>query len=94
MEAGIRASKALRFGLAGQDFSNTERLAHEIGDLLAVIEKLLDWGIVDIIEIIHGKGMKVSQLARYMQQPPPRKLTVHHRVTIRKDLGASRSPDQ
>jgi NTP pyrophosphatase (non-canonical NTP hydrolase) len=68
-EVGQRVSKALRFGLMeiqpGQPLSNAERIAEELGDLLATAEELndvIDWRIVD-----KAKALKREKLARYLQ---------------------------
>lgn len=68
-EVGQRVSKALRFGLMeiqpGQPLSNAERIASELGDLLATAEELndvIDWRIVE-----NAKAEKREKLARYLQ---------------------------
>ena len=46
MEVGIRASKAVRFGLTeiqkGQDLTNLDRLKLELNDLFAVVDLIED----------------------------------------------------
>lgn len=84
MEASIRASKALRFGLAEvqpeQPYDNAARLAHEIGDILCMVELLVEHGMVAEHEIEAGTANKRRQLMRYMQNIPEGGLWPHQQV--------------
>jgi NTP pyrophosphatase (non-canonical NTP hydrolase) len=73
-EVTIRATKAKRFGLdetqPGQKWTNTQRLAHEIGDVLTMIKYVpRHCGVTDE-DIAHGMHRKEQQLARYLQTSP------------------------
>jgi len=74
-EVQQRATKAMRFGIderqPGQDLTNSERLAAEIGDLLEMIDRALDAGLINQIWIDYGRRHKQDQLAVYMQTQPP-----------------------
>lgn len=75
LEAGIRGLKAQRFGLdevqPEQDFSNRQRLGHEIGDILTMVALLTDWGLVDDEAVEWGMNNKRGQLDKYFQNQPP-----------------------
>ena len=66
-----RAAKALRFGLAevqpGQIYTNADRLAHEIGDMQEVVQRLVQRAVLDPDAILAGRENKRRQLARFMQ---------------------------
>jgi hypothetical protein len=66
-----RASKALRFGVEeaqpGQPYSNAERIGHELGDLVEVMDRLIDLGVIPADAIEHGRQNKRRQLAKFMQ---------------------------
>lgn len=70
-----RATKALRFGIIecqpGQELSNAQRLALEIGDVLEMIDQLIAVGIVSPGWIVAGKAAKRIQLAKFMQTKAP-----------------------
>ena len=70
-EIGIRASKAMRFGLheiqPGQDYDNVQRLSLEVGDLLEVIDRLQILGCVDQEYIELGKSHKKKQLSKFLK---------------------------
>lgn len=73
-EVTKRATKLLRFGPAeiqpGQEFSNAQRLAHEIGDVCEMIERLSDIGLIQEGAIEYGIAQKKKQLAEFMQHKP------------------------
>lgn len=73
-EVTQRATKLLRFGAAeiqpGQPHSNAARLAHEIGDVLEMVERLSDIGFIREIDIEYGIAHKKKQLAEFMQTKP------------------------
>lgn len=62
----VRVSKALRFGLGevqpGQLFTNAERIAAELADLLALAEVLMDRGIITVADLERKK----SKLTTFM----------------------------
>jgi hypothetical protein len=66
-----RASKALRFGLdevqPGQEFSNAQRLAHEIGDLEEVVHQLHQLDTLAYRDVETGTWAKREQLKKYLQ---------------------------
>jgi NTP pyrophosphatase (non-canonical NTP hydrolase) len=73
-EVITRATKAKRFGLdekqPGQEHTNAERLAHEIGDVLVMIELCEERCGVSRDEIVRGMEHKNEQLLKYMQTSP------------------------
>lgn len=75
LEAGIRALKAQRFGLderqPEQQNKNSDRLGHEIGDILTMVQLLTDWGLVDDEAVEAGMNHKRKQLDKYFQNQPP-----------------------
>jgi NTP pyrophosphatase (non-canonical NTP hydrolase) len=66
-----RATKAKRFGLdevqPGQPHTNAVRLAHEIGDVIAMIALCEEKCGVSRYEQMIGMENKARQLAKYMQ---------------------------
>lgn len=66
-----RVTKALRFGLAeiqpGQDLTNQERIALEIGDLFAVVDRLEAMNIINPEFIMKGIAAKNIQLIKFLQ---------------------------
>lgn len=70
-----RASKAIRFGLAEiqpeQPFSNSTRLALEIGDVLAVIELCQEAEMISTYMPIQRMSVKRGKLKKYMQFSKP-----------------------
>lgn len=69
-----RVCKAKRFGLdevqPGQELTNAQRLAGEIGNLREMVMRLTDTGIVTIEDILRGVQDKKSQLKKYMVYAP------------------------
>lgn len=77
-----RATKALRFGLdehqPGQSLSNSQRLAHEVGDVSEMIDRLIDARILSFEFINQGRESKKRQLDKFMQtQAPSDEAPVH-----------------
>lgn len=70
-EVGQRVSKSLRFGVTevqpGQSLSNQDRLSDEVGDLLAMIDTLIDRGLLSPDRISEAKLSKRAKLYRYLQ---------------------------
>lgn len=70
---GPRASKAKRFGLdeiqPGQPFTNSQRLAHEAGDLIAVVERLVSCGAISKPALDAAIYRKHVKLRVFMQTP-------------------------
>jgi len=66
-----RGTKMTRFGIEevqpGQDLSNAQRLAREIGDVFEIVALAIEAGIVTQAEIDLGRAHKRKQLAKYMQ---------------------------
>jgi len=73
-EVGQRVSKALRFGVdevqPGQPWCNGERIALELGDIEAVVLRLVALGVFTERAIEIGKINKGRQLAKFMQSAP------------------------
>lgn len=73
-EVQQRATKAMRFGVGetqpGQPFSNAQRLAAEIGDLLEMVDRAISIGLINQDDIDMGRRHKRQQLAIYMQFKP------------------------
>jgi hypothetical protein len=74
-EVSQRASKALRFSLEeiqkGQELSNSQRILYEFNDLVAVMEKLQEEGVFDVIydgESIKLKKDKIEKFLNYSKQ--------------------------
>jgi len=71
-----RATKALRFGLEekqpGQELTNAQRLAREIGDLNETVRRLVVRRVLDRAEIEEGQFAKSQQLDKYLQNQVPR----------------------
>jgi hypothetical protein len=71
-EVQQRATKALRFGIdevqPGQTFTNAERLAAELGDLIEMVERVKAAGLVLQRDIDMGRRHKQHQLEIYMQE--------------------------
>lgn len=74
-EVQQRATKALRFGLAevqpGQPHDNAARLAHEVGDLLEMVDRLCDIGVIRRDAVQNGRRRKRSQLKKFLQCDAP-----------------------
>lgn len=68
-EAAQRTSKALRFGLSevqpGQFFTNAERIAHEMADVLGVYSMLVREGILPEVEEARVRR-KVKKVEEYL----------------------------
>lgn len=73
-EVSIRCTKALRFGIEevqpGQDLMNNDRIAHEVGDFLEVLDRLIAAGVIRPAAVEDGKANKKRQLDRFMQTRP------------------------
>ncbi|WP_022729743.1 MazG nucleotide pyrophosphohydrolase domain-containing protein [Fodinicurvata sediminis] len=70
-EIGQRVTKALRFGVReiqpGQSLTNDERIAEEVGDLLAVLVRLQEMGLLSNETITDSFESKQKKLGRYLQ---------------------------
>lgn len=57
-------SKIFRFGLLGQHNgrSNRERLAEEVGDLMCMIDLLIDTDMINEAEVMAAKNEKMMKL--------------------------------
>ena len=70
-----RASKAIRFGLSevqpDQPYTNSERLAFEIGDVVTMIELCQEAEMVSVYIPIRRKTVKREKLKKYMQFSKP-----------------------
>lgn len=77
-EVTQRATKAQRFGLAekqpGQRLSNAQRLAREIGDVLALVDEVLKHRLILRWDIEMARKKKPAKLRRYMQHRPPKRV--------------------
>jgi hypothetical protein len=75
LEVGQRISKALRFGVDeiqdGQSFSNRERIAYELNDLLTVLD------MADLIELDHEGALIVDAVAQGEKQRKVEKYLAH-----------------
>jgi len=73
-EVQQRATKALRFGVnevqPGQALSNSERMSEELGDLLCVVTRLKEVGLVRQQVVDAAYGRKNVKLNRYLQHRP------------------------
>lgn len=73
-EVGQRVCKALRFGLReiqpGQPHDNAFRIGLEIGDLLEVVNFLVEAKVIHPDAIAAGQNNKLSQLRKFMQTAP------------------------
>lgn len=60
-------SKVFRFGIEGmhKGTSNREHLEEEIGDLMCMIDLLIDRGIVNEMAVMIAKGEKLNKLAQW-----------------------------
>lgn len=70
-EVQQRATKLLRFGRdevqPGQELTNGERLAKEIGDMEVLVAMAADAGLIDVRIVRERSTRKREKLARYMQ---------------------------
>ena len=73
-EVQQRATKALRFGVEemqpAQPWTNAERIGHELGDFLEVVDRLIEAGTIPCEAIMMGRENKRRQLAKFMQTEP------------------------
>lgn len=73
-EVAQRVCKALRFGLQeiqpGQNLTNAQRIAEEIGDLLAVFDRLHARGLLDANVVTNASIAKEQKLDRFLQSEP------------------------
>jgi NTP pyrophosphatase (non-canonical NTP hydrolase) len=60
-------SKVFRFGMdmIYKDRSNKERLTEEVGDLLCMIELMIESGMIDRNEMLHAAGNKRNKLQQW-----------------------------
>lgn len=60
-------SKVFRFGIEGmhKGVSNREHLEEEIGDLMCMIDLMIDRGIVNEMSVMIAKGEKLNKLAQW-----------------------------
>lgn len=60
-------SKIFRFGLDGEhlDKSNRERLTEEVGDLLCMIELMVESGVINRSEMLNASGLKRDKLQKW-----------------------------
>ena len=70
----VRASKMLRFGILevqpGQPHDNVDRLSHEIGDLLVMLQIAESIGLIRTAAVDAGQEHKRQQLAKFFQTHP------------------------
>lgn len=70
-EVGQRICKSLRFGLEevqpGQNLTNAERIGMELGDLIEVMEWLVDRGVIPESAIHQGRIQKSQKLPQFLQ---------------------------
>lgn len=70
-EVGQRVAKALRFGVAevqpGQPLSNARRISDELGDLLGVMDRLLERGVLNDTDIEIAREVKRIKLEKFLQ---------------------------
>lgn len=73
--AGVRASKALRFGVSevqpGQQHSNAYRLGSELGDLLKVMNLLIERDIIPMEAVESAFAEKDAKLRKFLQSQAP-----------------------
>jgi NTP pyrophosphatase (non-canonical NTP hydrolase) len=71
-EVQQRAAKLLRFGRdevqPGQPLNNAERLADEIGDLMALVRRVKNVGLFDEDRMFVASTAKEHKLNKYMQE--------------------------
>jgi hypothetical protein len=74
-----RATKIKRFGVdeiqPGQPHDNAYRLGLEIGDLVEVVDRLINLGVVSEHAVLAGQTSKQMQLSRFLQTHPTTSLT-------------------
>jgi hypothetical protein len=71
-EVAVRVSKVLRFGLMevqrGQELTNSQRLAREVGGVQEVVRRLIIYtGTLSEDEITEGMIHKADKLDKFMQ---------------------------
>lgn len=73
-EVQQRATKMLRFGVAevqpGQEYTNAQRLSHELGDLMAVLRYAASCGLIDSDTIAWAEHRKHPKLLKFLQTEP------------------------
>jgi NTP pyrophosphatase (non-canonical NTP hydrolase) len=74
-EVTQRCMKALRFGLderqPNHPLTNAERISEELGDLLATMDRLLEYDILSRASIEAARESKPFKLDKYMQTEAP-----------------------
>ncbi len=67
-------SKSLRFGLDNgypdSNATNRDDIEQEVGDIMAVVERLVDRGVLSVASIERCAEAKSVKLARYLQSEP------------------------
>ena len=60
-------SKVFRFGMDAEHNSRTnkERLTEETGDLICMIELMIESGLIDRSEMLHASGLKRQKLVKW-----------------------------
>ena len=60
-------SKAFRFGLEGvhKGVTNRAHLTEETGDLLCMIELMIESGLIDRSEMLYASGLKRQKLVKW-----------------------------
>lgn len=70
-EVQQRATKMLRFGVyevqPGQPYTNSERLADEVGDFSAILERAYNAGVLSQERVVIAAQKKHAKLDTYMQ---------------------------
>jgi NTP pyrophosphatase (non-canonical NTP hydrolase) len=68
-EVIVEVSKIRRFGLDEisyhTDLSHRETLAMEVGDMLALVDILIDQGVLDTVQLDVAKQNKVNKLKKW-----------------------------
>ena len=60
-------SKVFRFGMDAEHNgrTNKDRLTEEVGDLMCMIELMVESGLIDRNEMLHAAGMKREKLTKW-----------------------------
>lgn len=70
-EIAQRGTKALRFGVMeiqpGQELTNEQSIARELGDLVATVERLQERGLISTDDIEAGRQAKHRKLDVFLQ---------------------------
>lgn len=73
-EVQQRATKMMRFGVdevqEGQDLTNADRLADEVGDLIAVLERAAEVGLIPWSRVGPSVEAKYEKLKVWLQNRP------------------------